>query len=466
MELRKILKGISLIILMVTLVWLAVISRWLIINRVPNTLDILLYLIGLPLLLLFTYVAVNKTARVVKERLISKDEPTLTSSSSEPEEDPTLSWTLPFIALDFILPQGESADELIAACKESKRPTPHESLQDNQYNPAFIADIKNIDIQSIEESLPSDAKPWPDAYKRNLLLAEKLVIRLLDKHLDKLRLKPIDDATATQTPLLQIDWLLPHHWATSHCVAAEVWLAQQLSAHSWSSPEIQLRSRTISAKSNILMEVDELNLAYHKETLQLPRLLLVSDSSVDKETISAWDNKHMLYRPNTPEGLVPGEGAAGLLVVPKSYKVPTQTTELSRLFSDKRTKDVSQPQRLQADILVNLANKAKAIAFTTTQDWKLISDTDVRPSRTGEALNFASAFLPEQDPLDSLYSLGTANGVANTVLPLAALAVAQHECENNDLAALVFCHHDALLRHVMKVTPLPTKPKTTPALTA
>ena len=111
----------------------------------------------------------------------------------------------------------------------------------------------------------------------------------------------------------------------------------------------------------------------------------------------------------------------------------------------------------------SLANKA--IASTEEQDWKLISDTDLRPSRTGEALNFASTFLPEQDPLDSLYSLGTANGAANTVLPLAALAVAQHECENEGLAALVFCHHDALLRHVMKVTPLPPIQKNTPALT-
>ena len=464
MELRKILKEIGLIILMVILVWLAGISRWLIINRVPTTLDILLYLIGLPLLLLFTYIAVNKTARFVKERLISKSEPPLSSSPSEPEEDPTLSWTLPFVALDFILPQGESADELIAACKENKRPTPHESLQDNQHSPAFIAAIKPIDIQNIEESLPSEAKSWPDSYKRNLLITEKLVIRLLDKHLDKLRLQPVTDATAIQTPLLQIDWLLPHHWDTSHCAAAEVWLAQQLSSHSWGFPEIQLRSRAISVKSNTLLEVDELNLAYHKETLLLPRLLLVSDSSVDEETISAWDSKHMLYRPNTPEGLVPGEGAAGLLVVPKFYKVPTQSTVLGGLFSGKRSKDVSLPQRLQADILVNLANKA--IASTEEQDWKLISDTDLRPSRTGEALNFASTFLPEQDPLDSLYSLGTANGAANTVLPLAALAVAQHECENEGLAALVFCHHDALLRHVMKVTPLPPIQKNTPALTA
>lgn len=476
MELRKVLKGLGLIVLVVALVWLAVISRWLITHRVPNTLDIFLYLIGLPLLLIAIYLIVSKLATTVKQRFSS---PTTSheelTQTENPDEDPSLRWQLPFIALEFLLPQGDSPDAIIAACKDSKRPSA-DIFKNSHNTPLMTADISDIDAASINDSLLANNSPLAESHQRNLAIAEKLVIRLLDKHFDTLQSHTVsNDEHAQTSPVLQIDWVLPTEWSDDHCALAKTWLLEQLSAYGWSSQTIQVVARSLPPKGHVLLEVDKLNLAYHEARLQLPRLLLVSDSTLDKATIKNWEQTQDLYQPNNPEGLIPSEGAAALLVVPKSHPVlkHRQSTGIGRVFSEARDKDVRQPQRLQADTLVALAQQA--IQFSSPEkppedtedevEWRLVSNTDLRPSRISEALHFAFSLLPEQDPIESVYTLGAANGSAKHILPLASLAIAHYECENEELTTLAFCHHDSVQRYVVKVSPLLLAPKTSPALT-
>lgn len=475
MELRKVLKGIGLIVLVVALVWLAVISRWLITHRVPNTLDIFLYLIGLPLLLIATYLVVSKLATTVKQRFSPSSNEELAQTDNHTEEDPTLRWQLPFIALEFLLPEGDSPDALIAACKDNKRPNIG-NFENSLKTPLMTAGISDIDAASINDSLLANNSPLAESHQRNLAIAEKLVIRLLDKHFDTLQSHTVsNDEHAQTSPALQIDWVLPPEWLDEHCALAKTWLLEQLSAHGWSSQTIQVAARSLPPKGHVLLEVDKLNLAYHEARLQLPRLLLVSDSTLDKTIIENWEQKQYLYQPNNPEGLIPSEGAAGLLVVPTSHPVlkHRQSTGIGRVFSGARGKDVSRPQRVQADTLIALAKQAIQFSSPETShkgaedevEWRLVSNTDLRPTRISEALNFAFSLLPEQDPLESVYTLGAANGSTTHVLSLASLAIAHYECENEDLATLAFCHHDSVQRYVVKVSPLLSAPKTSPALT-
>src|SRR5699024_2205791 len=177
MELRKVLKGIGLIVLVVVLVWLAVISRWLITHRVPNTLDIFLYLIGLPLLLIATYLVVSKLATTVKQRFSSSSNEELAQTDNHTDEDPTLRWQLPFIALEFLLPEGDSPDAIIAACKDSKRPSA-DIFKNSHSTPLMTADISDIDAASINDSLLTNNSPIAEAHQRNLAIAEKLILRL------------------------------------------------------------------------------------------------------------------------------------------------------------------------------------------------------------------------------------------------------------------------------------------------
>jgi len=475
MELRKVLKGIGLIVLVVALVWLAVISRWLITHRVPNTLDIFLYLIGLPLLLIATYLVVSKVATTIKKRFSSSHDEDVAQTDKHEDEDPTLCWQLPFIALEFLLPQGDSPDAIIAACKDSKRPDTG-IFKNSLKTPLMTADISDLDTVSINDSLSTDISSFAESHQRNLAIAEKLLIRLLDKHFDALQSHIVNNNEHEQTnTVLQIDWILPAEWSDDHCAFAKTWLLEQLSAHGWSSQLIQVVARPLAPKGHVLLEVDKLNLAYNEALLRLPRLLLASDSTLDKTTIKSWEQKQCLYQPNNPEGFIPSEGAAALLVVPQSHPLlkNRQSTGIGRVFSEARDKDVSRPQRVQADTLVALAKQA--IHFSPPEksrkgtedevEWRLVSNTDLRPSRVSEALHFAFSLLPEQDSLESVYTLGAANGSTKHVLPLASLAIAHYECENEDFTTLAFCHHDAVQRYVVKVSPLLLAPKTSPALT-
>src|SRR5699024_6392778 len=155
-----------------------VISRWLITHRVPNTLDIFLYLIGLPLLLIAIYLIVSKLATTVKQRLSS---PTTSheelTQTENPDEDPSLRWQLPFIALEFLLPQGDSPDAIIAACKDSKRPDTG-IFKNSLKTPLMTADISDLDTVSINDSLSTDISSFAESHQRNLAIAEKLLITL------------------------------------------------------------------------------------------------------------------------------------------------------------------------------------------------------------------------------------------------------------------------------------------------
>src|SRR5699024_1424545 len=206
MELRKVLKGIGLIVLVVALVWLAVISRWLITHRVPNTLDIFLYLIGLPLLLIATYLVVSKVATTIKKRFSSSHDEDVAQTDKHEDEDPTLCWQLPFIALEFLLPQGDSPDAIIAACKDSKRPDTG-IFKNSLKTPLMTADISDLDTVSINDSLSTDISSFAESHQRNLAIAEKLLIRLLDKHFDALQSHIVNNNEHEQTnTVLQIDW--------------------------------------------------------------------------------------------------------------------------------------------------------------------------------------------------------------------------------------------------------------------
>ncbi len=454
---RKILLISGLILLVFAVVWVVMILRWRATGQTPSNMDMLLYLVALPLGLLVTFGVVYKTADGIKkrkEKAANEDEEVV---EPEPEDDPTLAWQLPVIAAAAILPQGKSDAAIIKAAKDSKRPELHKTLKDPYKQPVLAADIKAVDVDAVEATLDDESPHWSVADKRTLALTELLATRLLDEHFDALR-PPEDEEQPNKPPqlVLEIDWLQPAHWLEEDRLAATQWLTERLSEQGWQAPELRVSSQAISSDLTALEQLDELNQAYHqtKDELALhhPHLLVTAESNIDPDVIAQWNSQQQLCSANQPEGKVPGEAAAGLLIAPDTCDAEVLPMQLGRVFTDTRKKPVHQPQHLQADTLKRLT---KELRYYT--DWeedakiKLVSDSDIRPSRGGESLCFTEAVLPEEDATKALYAIGVGNGNAGNALTLATLAVALNNGVKKEQPRLMFSHQSPAQRALVLV---------------
>ena len=468
MERRKLLSRLGIAVLVFAAIWTAVILRWRMTNRVPNGVDVGLYLIALPLGLLLLAWLGFKIAGRIKKRKQAREAGAAAGAGDDPTtatNDPSLTWQLPLIAVDALLPAGATLDTVIDAAREGIRAELHASLRDASQRPAFAAEVDGVDIDALDDTLPETAKGWPEARKRALALGEMLATQMLDEHFDTLRPTPDPKAPMTRAkpPVAQLEWLLPSAWSDADRDLAADWLRQRLAEQGWDAPELRVQAGVAEAGAPVLKRLDDLNRAFHENTLALPHLLLASDSHLDAATVAEWDAAHRLHGAANAEGRVPGEGAAALLVAPSTHAAEPLPVRLGRLYAARRAKAVEQPQRLQADTLEELAGKVTAPLAGGSDDdnggdsgeLTLVADTDMRASRTAEALHFTETLLPEQDPEQSLLGIGTANGCAGAALTLAVVAAAVHAGSTDGQPCLVFSHQDPALRAAMLVAPPP-----------
>jgi hypothetical protein len=294
---------------------------------------------------------------------------------------------------------------------------------------------------------------------------------MLDEHFDAL----LAAATAADVPpgrtkprsLLQLEWLLPAHWSDTDRDTAQAWLAAQLAAQGWSAPSLQISVSGIGAGAAVLKRLDDLNRAFNGDAPRLPLLLLASDSHIDEATVAEWDAAHRLHGASRPEGQVPGEGASALLLAAKHPAGDAELARLHRLLAAQRAQPVDKPGRLQADTFNELVGQALQRAQLEPDTVAhLVSDTDMRASRSAETMHLVEQALPECDPVETLLPLGVANGECGAALALAMVAVAAQLAADTQQPGLILSHHDASLRAVAVVTPPApaTSTSTTPTL--
>lgn len=461
MERRSLLRPFAFAVLVVAVIWAAVILRWRAVNRVPGTLDVALYLLALPVGLLLAFWAIRKSVEAVKRKRAAK---VASAGSTDPgstaatdTENPTLAWWLPIVAADMSLPAGDSADAILEAAAARQRVDLHPHLKDPHGMPAFAAMVGAVDAEAVRDALPESLQAWSDARLRTLALADLLATRVLDSHFDALVPSPVPGAARAreQPPVLVLEYWLPPAWSDTDREAARQWLCDRLAAQGWNAPSVTAEVRAPAAGVPALLRLDELIRAWNQGALELPRLVLAADSGVDANTIAEWDAARRLFSSRNPNGQVPGEGASAVLIGAMGRTQPPDIAHLHRVFSGPRARAVDAPQRVQSNALAGLIEKTGIAAERADAEWALIGDTDVRSSRTAEALHLAGEVQPERDPVAALLPLAMANGDGGAALTLGLVAAAARHCATQDQAALVFSQCDPTHRAVVKLTPPP-----------
>jgi hypothetical protein len=461
MERRSLLRPLALAVLVFGAVWCAMILRWRMVNRVPNDVDVVLYLVALPLVLLLGFALLRRgiDAARRRKRKAAAPEAGADDAAAAAPEDPSLAWHVPILAADALLAGGDSPAALAETARAGQRAGLHPTLRDGRGLPVFAVAVEGLDPEVLDETLPDAAQAWNDARKRALALAQTLATRLLEEHFEILAAAsaPADPPRGrTPAPVLRLEWLLPAHWSDTERRIAQAWLAARLAAQGWTTPQLEVEARAAANGAAALKRLDDLNRAFHGDAPPLPHLLLASDSHIDEATVSEWDAAHRLHGARRPEGQVPGEGAGAVLLAAVAPANVPELARLHRLFAAQRAQPVDKPGRLQADTLHELAGQALAQAkLEADAPAHLVSDTDMRASRSAEALHLVGQAWPERDPADALLPLGMANGECGAALALAAVAVAARLAADTQQPGLVLSHHDASLRAVAVVAPPP-----------
>ncbi|OWT69111.1 hypothetical protein [Achromobacter sp. HZ34] len=194
------------------------------------------------------------------------------------------------------------------------------------------------------------------------------------------------------------------------------------------------------------------------------RIVAAADSYISQGRASAWQGQRRLMTAEQPQGMVPGEAAAALLLaaVPapgQGQYVATLAPYASRAASADARGAAADPALpgLAQTLLQEQGLAAGSLAA-------LVSDADHRGSRPIEILQLASALAPHLDPNQDCLAAGNGCGHVGAGAALLALALAADASEALNAPVLAVLTQDPLLRGIAVVASFESYPPTNPSL--
>jgi len=423
--------------------WGGAIFTWRGTDRAPSTADLLTYLVALPLAVL---------AGVLLVRRLARPQPAAAPDTAAPAAAvPVAAARLPALALVDAAVRtrhGDSVDELAAAIDARRaRPDLDPELVDDAGYPVMTVRVPSAG----DAAWRAEAEPWlaaqgqadvrfGEAHWRALELASGVVDELAGAALD-----------AADGTLLRIVPLAPSDWTAAQRTAAAAWLAHVAAQAGWEADKVTVSPAPPgepAAAASALLAM----LAGQSDAEPVLTLLLAFDSRIDQASVDRMAAAGTLFTAAHPQGLVPGEGAAGLLLADGTHAAPTlQAASTARAASADAAPriDAADLRRLAERVLAETAVHASTVAA-------LFADADHRSNRVLEAMALAHDDLPHLDAGIDIRTIGPACGQSGAVPFLATLALARRQALEGAGAVLCVGNDDPVHRSVALVRPAAT----------
>lgn len=482
MKIAGVLRGGALVLLLFAVVWFAVVLYWQAGDISPTAGDLGVWLFGLPLALLGGFWLLRWGIRRAKQKRAAA--PAVSADvASDPVVDsgPQPDRIVHLLASAVWLRAGGDAAEIAAALAKPERPPLHSRLKDPLGLPVFAAEVDGLDTGAVEAALAAVLAD-PDALDRVFGEESRRAIALLDPVAEELLgaalpQMPIESEAARHGPglhphamhhsrssraavpapapaRLRMRLLLPSTWPPATRQAGGDWLRAKARAIGFSDDQISVDVVPVSAAGEVWRLLDQLGQAQVRDGDDDRLLLLAAHSLIGEASIDRLDARRELLVSGHPEGLIPGEGAAGLLLgnasTPRDPDAPPPV-RLHRLRHGRAGSGRGasrQAAQLLQHAMTTATQPAEAIAV-------VFSDADHRPSRAIEIAGAISATLPELDPVEHARHLSLVCGDTGAVAPLALLAAAAAQAAQSDAPVLVFGLADPHTRIALAVSPLP-----------
>lgn len=479
----KFLKFTALLLAVTAVVWGATIWRWQATNRLISTNDIVVYLVVLPVL---AFAAIALVVWVAAKRRTAAAAATPAATGGAQAAPAPLTQEPGYALIlesSLALSVGADASTVLATLAEGKtQPELDDELRDDQGFPLLAGRVKSVDLSATEDVLAplllllaakqpqwQGLTPSAGLTRALALLADPLsaAVESCSRHWATIAEAGSKAADSRQpqrpAPGLALVWGLPAAWSEHEQALARMWLAHLLKQSSLPQDGWQLLVEPTDSAEAHLLKIDQQLARWQQERRPGLLMALACDSMLDEQRVAALARQSMLHTPSNAKGCVPGEGAAAALLAtpdwPELDPTDPSLTRLHRIAMTRRDKSADAPGRIDPAMLTRACSDAVDYARLPAAEYgALVTDVDLRASRSSELSESAMEALPDTDPVDQSYRLGLACGDIGHARGLGclALAAAQVQAEKKPVLVMTVMHpHDRL---AVAVTPLPEPP--------
>ncbi|XLZ71952.1 hypothetical protein ABT364_08270 [Massilia sp. SR12] len=446
--------------------WIGAVWYWRSSMRMPDTGDLALALLAVPLVLLSTVWLANKayTARAADTASAGK------ASAAVPVQDASVapgaagaaSSKTPWLPLGVAgaalrMPHGDSPAALAAAFAEGTARLELDSeLTDMQGFPIMAGRVADVDLEPLQEWLvdhPS-AKVNPHQLRALALggeVAAELAMHALAQDSDG---------------VLQLLPLLPEDWPASLRDVATDWLSHCAVDAGWPRERLALRHLPQVTLPGALRD---LVAQAGGATAPAFSMVLACDSAIDADAVEYLAIHGKLFGARNQNGRMPSEGAAGILLQPASgaHDAPALLA-LASAAADQPAPPLADLAQ-QAIELTQAAQRAGAAANGAAAPAAgdalevafVAADTDHRVAAVADLMQCVETRAPSLDTNTALACVGAACGHTGAAGALAALALALEQATESGGHALCLANGNPRQPFALLVGPLPTPAQAT-----
>jgi hypothetical protein len=436
--------------------WGISIAYWRSTRSAPGTGEFAAFLFAIPLAL--TCVAWLGVRLILPRIAASIQEPVPAKPAAAPPAPP-ISMPLAVLASALRSPHGASAEELATAIAGGKaRADLDRELIDEDGFPVMTARSDDADDAALQEEIAAwlahhgmADMQFSDAQWRALILASAVT--------GDLTLSAIGAFAGIEgaLPMLQLVPLLPLDWHADQRQAAAAWLRHMVERSGWAPDSLAIPAEAPANAGGPAPSTVFSRLA--RDTLQkaqpLAALVVACASHIDQETVDKWAAEGKLFTSARPQGLTPGEGAAGLVLADLAQAHARQLTDfvvLDPVEEAQHGVSADDMKRVDPNVLEELTKRAikrRNIDFTDVV--MIVADTGHRSSRVLELMGYASVTMPQLDEAGDIVCVGVACGSSGTVPFITALALARHYVLERFGPVVCVSNEDAQLRQAALV---------------
>ncbi|NVM80129.1 hypothetical protein FHW83_005974 [Duganella sp. SG902] len=465
--------------------WGGAIWFWRETNRMPATSELVLYLLVLPVVLLSTWWLARKAwARVGAgaPAAAGAGDVAQAAAAETPAYAP-LAPGLSIAASAVRAPHGDTVAELRAALAGNQaRPGLDSELYDDDGYPILSARLKDAGDSALREELDLwrrarqlDDPRLDQAQWRALAAASAVTAELAAQaslHADlgpwqqqqqdrqQGRLAP-NAAIAPAPPSLHLLPLWGEDWKPQQRELALQWLRHVATEAGW--PQALLAPSPRDGDSAAPATADDagavlatlLEQCGHASRPCLA-LVIAAGSHMSDAAINRLSNQNALYTASSPQGRIPGEGAAGILLADAATAsaIGTEGAVLQALHQGRRAASADEVRRDTDSCLTDAVHQALQATQVDGAAIALVAaDTGHRTSRVTELMHVVTAAAPQLDPGADVVSVGASCGSCGAVTWLTALALADAEAQERAAPVLCISNEDPYRRYAALLRP-------------
>lgn len=439
--------------------WAGAVWYWRANNSTPAAGDLLLSLLALPAALLLAF-------GIGRKLVAMRAAPPAAAATAEPAQAAAALPSTPPLAIlasSLRSPHGASVEELSAAIADNTaRADLDQELVDEDGFPVMVARSSDATDEVLQEEITEwlvdngmAALRFSDEQWRALTMASAVAGELASQAAHDLI--PRDGAA----PTLQLIPVLPEEWRIEQCRAAGMWLQHTVAQFGWPAVSITLAAPTqtgavAATPCSIVAELARRALAGDRPMVAM---IVACASHIGEASVADWAANASLFTSAQPQGLIPGEGAAGLLLTDLRLAQSIEGAAfalLDRFEETRRETSADDSRRADTALLGDLADKAMKRGATAPLDVAMIvADTGHRASRVLELMGLASSAMPQLDADADVVRVGVASGTCDAVPLVTALALARHHALERCAPVLCISNEHPYHRSTAVIRPSP-----------